>query len=102
MANIGYSPATRIFEAAGAGACIISDAWDGIELFLEPGREILVAGNGADVARLAATLTPELAHQIGARALRRVLREHTYEQRADTVMRLLEALRRAKTRRAVA
>jgi spore maturation protein CgeB len=102
MANMGYSPATRIFEAAGAGACIVSDAWDGIELFLEPGREILVAGNGADVARLTAALTPELAHQIGARALRRVLREHTYERRADTVMGLLEALRGSKTRRAVA
>ena len=97
MADIGYSPATRIFEAAGAGACIITDAWDGIELFLEPGREILVATNGMDVACLAATLTPERAREIGARALRRVLREHTYEQRADTVMRLLHGLRDAKS-----
>jgi spore maturation protein CgeB len=106
MADIGYSPATRVFEAAGAGACIITDAWEGIELFLEPGREILVARDGTDVAGLVASLTPDQARQIGARAMRRVLREHTYEQRADTVMRLLDSVRQAKSgvhvRRAVA
>ena len=37
MAAIGFSPATRVFEAAGAGACVITDAWEGIEHFLEPG-----------------------------------------------------------------
>ena len=41
MASYGYSPATRVFEAAGAGACIITDAWEGITEFFEPGREIL-------------------------------------------------------------
>ena len=50
MARYGFSPATRVFEAAGAGACIITDAWEGIELFLEPGREILVARDGLAVA----------------------------------------------------
>ncbi len=45
----GFSPATRVFEAAGAGACLITDAWEGIELFLEPGREVLVARDGAEV-----------------------------------------------------
>jgi spore maturation protein CgeB len=45
MARYGHSPATRVFEAAGAGACIISDAWEGIENFLEPNREVLVAKN---------------------------------------------------------
>ena len=43
MAAYGFSPPTRVFEAAGAGACLITDAWDGVEQFLEPGREILVA-----------------------------------------------------------
>ncbi len=48
--TIGFSPATRVFEAAGAGACLITDAWEGIELFLEPDEEVLVARDGADVA----------------------------------------------------
>ena len=43
MAAVGFSPATRVFEAAGAGACLITDAWEGIELFLKPDEEILVA-----------------------------------------------------------
>ncbi|MDQ2773996.1 MAG: glycosyltransferase, partial [Acidobacteriota bacterium] len=46
MARYGFSPATRVFEAAGAGACLITDAWEGIELFLEPGKEVLVAHDG--------------------------------------------------------
>ena len=68
MAEIGFSPATRVFEAAGAGACLITDAWEGIELFLEPGEEVLVARDGADVAAHLAALTPERARAIGARA----------------------------------
>ena len=85
MARYGFSPATRVFEAAGSGACLITDTWQGIELFLEPGREILVAHDGAEVASLLDTLTPEGARRIGQAALRRVLREHTYKHRARQV-----------------
>lgn len=91
MARYGFSPATRVFEAAGAGACIITDAWEGIELFLEPGAEVLVARDGAEVAAHAAALTPERAREIGLRARRRILAEHTYAHRAAQVERLLEA-----------
>jgi spore maturation protein CgeB len=89
MVANGWSPATRVFEAAGAGACLITDAWDGIELFLEPGREVLVAGNGAEVARHLEQLDPERARAIGAAARERVLAEHTYAQRAAQVEELL-------------
>ncbi|TGP54187.1 hypothetical protein EN873_13720 [bacterium M00.F.Ca.ET.230.01.1.1] len=85
MAANGFSPATRVFEAAGAGACLLTDAWLGIELFLTPGEEILVARDGADVAEIMRTLTPERAQAIGAAALRRVLAEHTYTLRARLV-----------------
>jgi spore maturation protein CgeB len=91
MAANGFSPATRVFEAAGAGACLITDAWDGIELFLEPGSEVLVARDGAEVAALVEALEPERAHAIGEAARRRVLAEHTYAHRAVDVERLLEA-----------
>jgi spore maturation protein CgeB len=92
MAQTGFSPATRVFEAAGAGACIISDAWKGIELFLEPGKEILVARSGAEVAEILNTLTDTEARQIGEAARRRVLSEHTYTHRAIQVEELLSAL----------
>src|SRR3546814_3835659 len=46
MAANGWSPATRVFEAAGAGACLVTDAWDGVEDFLAPGAEVLLASDG--------------------------------------------------------
>jgi spore maturation protein CgeB len=91
MADIGFSPATRVFEAAGAAACLITDAWEGIELFLEPDREVLVARDGRDVAEHVRSLTPQRAREIGAAALRRVLAEHTYAHRGAQVDALLRA-----------
>jgi spore maturation protein CgeB len=82
MASIGFSPATRVFEAAGAGACILTDSWDGIELFLAPGKEVLVARDGRDVADAVQALTEDRANEIGQAALQRVLSEHTYDRRA--------------------
>jgi spore maturation protein CgeB len=92
MAVLGYSPATRVFEAAGAGACIITDDWEGIDHFLEPGREILVARDGAEVVRHVLGLSQQRARAIGAAARERVLAHHTYDQRADDVMTCLSEL----------
>ncbi|MER9523651.1 glycosyltransferase [Mesorhizobium sp. M0292] len=83
MAANGFSPATRVFEAAGAGACLITDAWLGVELFLKPGEEILVARDGGDVAEIMRSLSPGRAKAIGQAALHRVLADHTYALRAD-------------------
>jgi len=91
MANVGFSPATRVFEAAGAAACLITDAWEGIEQFLTPDREVLVARDGQDVADHLAALTPERARDIGQAALARVKAEHTYALRGAQVDALLRA-----------
>ncbi|MBA2918986.1 glycosyltransferase [Sphingomonas sp. MAH-20] len=85
MADIGFSPATRVFEAAGAAACLITDAWEGIELFLKPDEEVLVARDGQDVAEHLRALTPARANEIGEAALARVLAEHTYTLRGAQV-----------------
>jgi spore maturation protein CgeB len=101
MAAVGYSPATRVFEAAGAGACLITDAWEGIELFLEPESEILIARDGADVVDHLRQLTPARARAIGHRALARITAEHSYVHRAAEVDRLLaEALATKRERNA--
>ncbi len=92
MAAVGFSPATRVFEAAGAGACLITDAWDGLELFLQPGEEVLVARDGAEVAELVAGLSASKAREIGLAARDRVLREHTYDRRARQVDALLREM----------
>ena len=93
MAHIGFSPATRVFEAAGAAACLITDAWEGIEQFLIPDEEVLVARDGQDVADHLAALTPDRAAAIGQAALRRVLADHTYDLRGAEVDRPFRAHR---------
>ena len=82
MAKMGFSPATRVFEAAGAGACIITDYWLGIDFFFEPGKEILVAASGDEVAEILSKLSVEEARAIGEAAKARVLAKHTYAHRA--------------------
>jgi spore maturation protein CgeB len=89
MAANGFSPATRVFEAAGAGACVITDAWEGIEQFLEPGEEVLVARDGEEVSELLWDLDPWRAERIGLAARARVLGAHTYMDRAAQVEALL-------------
>ncbi|HVM37090.1 MAG TPA: glycosyltransferase, partial [Sphingomicrobium sp.] len=74
-----------------AAACLITDAWEGIEQFLQPDTEVLVARDGRDVAEHVRALTPERARAIGDAALRRVLAEHTYAHRGAEVDALLRA-----------
>lgn len=96
MARYGFSPATRVFEAAGAGACIITDAWEGIELFLEPGREIMVPQNGCEVREHLLKLAPSDARAIGEAARKRILAEHTYTHRAAKLEALLTGFKTSK------
>ena len=91
MAENGYSPATRLFEAAGAGACQVTDAWEGIEHFFEPGAELLVAYTPGDVARFVRELDAARARAIGQAARARALRDHSYAGRARRVDELLRA-----------
>jgi spore maturation protein CgeB len=93
MAANGWSPPTRVFEAAGAGACIITDAWDGVDDFFIPHWEILVARDGAAVADHISEVTPLYTSLMGERALARVLEDHTYARRAQTVDGILRRIR---------
>ncbi|PZN32431.1 MAG: hypothetical protein DIU71_07590 [Proteobacteria bacterium] len=95
MARFGYSPPTRVFEAAGAGACLICDTWQGIGEFLEPGAEVLPVASGEEVIALLPALDEVRARKIGAAARRRVLAQHTYRHRAAQLERVLELRPRA-------
>ncbi len=92
MADYGFSPPTRVFEAAGAGACLVTDRWEGVDSFLTPGRELLVASSGEAVAALVTSLTPEDSRAIGDRAYRRMLAEHTYRHRGEQLQAFLARL----------
>lgn len=102
MASTGYSPATRVFEAAGAGACLITDAWIGLEIFLKEGEEVLVARDGKDVADHLEALTPERARAIGNAARARIMAEHTYTRRGAEVDVILREEVSQKRERSVA
>lgn len=96
MAATGFSPPTRVFEAAGAGACLITDRWQGAETFLKPGEEVLLAENGDEVIEHLRNLSTERARAIGAAARKRILAEHTYTQRAQLFETLVANHQRTK------
>ena len=90
MVQVGYSPPTRVFEAAGAGACVITDYWEGIDSFFEPGCEILVARTAGQIVDLLRTVDGKLAREMGDAMRRRALLEHTYALRALQVREILQ------------
>jgi spore maturation protein CgeB len=90
MAEYGFSPPTRVFEAAGCASCLITDSWAGLEEFLEPGREVMVANSAEEIVGCLRSTTAAAARAIGRAARERVLRDHTYSQRAELLERVLE------------
>jgi spore maturation protein CgeB len=93
MASIGFSPPTRVFEAAGASACLITDSWPGIDQFFALRREILVASSAEGIVRWLRTLSDEDAREVGAAMRARALRDHTYALRAQQVDAILSSAR---------
>ncbi len=85
MARVGFSPPTRVFEAAGAAACLITDAWTGVEEFFVPDKEILVAQDADTIVQYLREIPPHEAKRIGSTMRDRALRDHTYEIRAREV-----------------
>jgi spore maturation protein CgeB len=82
MIRAGWSPSVRLFEAAACATPIISDYWDGLEAFFEPGREILIARTARDTQEYLHDVPESERRAIGARARDRVLARHTSERRA--------------------
>lgn len=82
MASVGFSPPTRVFEAAGAGSCLITDAWTGVDHFFVPGKEILVASSAEEIVGYLRNLSEAEAATIGSNMRKRALKEHSYVLRA--------------------
>lgn len=91
MASTGFCPSGRLFEAAACETPIVSDSWPGLDDFLTPGEEILVAGSSQDVVN-ALSLSPEELRRLGRAARERVLAEHTAEHRSRELIDLLESV----------
>lgn len=90
MAGVGFSPPTRIFEAAGAGACLITDRWVGIDQFFAPEKEILVAGSAEEIVSWLRDTSAVRAKEIGGNMRKRALQDHTYALRAKEVDAIIE------------
>ena len=82
MVAAGYSPSVRLFEAAGSGATIVSDWWSGLDTFLTPGDEILLANSSDDIIRYMTGMDADEIKRIGRHAQQRVIAEHSAECRA--------------------
>ncbi len=96
MAAVGFSPPTRVFEVAGSGACLLCDAWPGVETFFTPDEEILVVASAEEIVAALRGYSSVEAAGIGGAFRRRALREHTYAQRARQADAFLCELRAAK------
>lgn len=92
MARMGYCPSGRLFEAAACGAAIVTDEWAGLDAFFQPGVEIFVARNTADVIE-AMQLPPTEIARIANAGRERVLNSHTAAHRAVELEMILDAAR---------
>lgn len=87
--SIGWCPSARLLEAAACGAAIVSDRWEGLDSFFEPGREILAAAQTDDVTTAMMLPRNHLA-DLGQRARTRVLAEHSAERRVQELRGILD------------
>ena len=85
MANWGYCPSGRFFEAAACGTPILTDWWEGLDTFFEPGEELCVVHTADDVLSCLSRDDRQL-HAMAARARDRTLAEHTGERRAAQLL----------------
>ncbi|MFL5537727.1 MAG: glycosyltransferase [Longimicrobiaceae bacterium] len=90
MAEMGFCPSGRLFEAAACGVPILSDAWTGLDAFFAPGGEILTASTTEEAMAAVSLPADELA-RIARNARERTLAAHTSERRAAELEALLEA-----------
>ena len=93
MAEMGWCPSGRLFEASACGVPILSDRWEGLDAFFTPGEEILVATT-TEEAMEAISASPERLARIARAARERTLAEHTSERRAMELEAALDDARR--------
>ncbi|MBW7875157.1 MAG: glycosyltransferase family 1 protein [Candidatus Cloacimonetes bacterium] len=82
----------RIFEATGAGACLVSEDARDIDRFLVPGEEIVLYKRVEDCAQKISSLleNPEKRDEIANKAYLKTKMEHTYTQRFSKILKGIE------------
>ena len=92
MAAYGHCPSGRLFEAAACGTPVLSDAWEGLDAFYAPGREILLARTTEEAVAAVGLDDAEL-RRIARAARERTLAEHTADRRVLDLEAALDAAR---------
>jgi spore maturation protein CgeB len=93
MAEMGWCPSGRLFEASACGVPVLTDWWEGLEAFFTPGSDILTARTTED-AVAALDLGDAELRRIAKASRERTLAEHTSDRRvADLEAALAEAYR---------
>jgi spore maturation protein CgeB len=93
-ASVYASSTARPFELAAFGACMVSQPYNGIEEWFEIGKEVVIADSGQEVVPLYQELLDddEKRRKIGERARLRMVKDHTYTKRAETIHSVLETV----------
>ena len=91
MARYGFCPSGRLFEAAACGVPLLSDSWEGLDSFFEPGRELVEVSTADDVVQALSLSDAEL-RTIAAAARERTLTEHTGNCRVQELERICQAI----------
>jgi spore maturation protein CgeB len=102
MVRAGWSPSVRLFEAAACGVPVISDRWEGLDSFFEPGREIVIARTASDVIDCLDNMAEDERRSMGQRARERVLAKHTAAKRAEELEAYIRKAAAVKPRKRLA
>ncbi len=94
MAEFGYCPSGRLFEATACGAPVLTDQWPGLEFFFQPGSEILVADQTQD-SLAALDRSPEELRRIAQAGRARTLEQHTADCRARELESIVDQARQS-------
>ena len=94
--SVYASSSARPFELAAFGSCIVSNPYLGIEEWFEPGKELIIARNETEVVPIYQELmdSDNEREKMGERARARILKDHTYQNRAEELISVIKDVKR--------
>jgi spore maturation protein CgeB len=91
-------PTIRPFEALACGIPLLCAPWDDAESLFTPGKDFLVARNGAEMQGLLKALLQDeaMAHELAEHGRQTILRRHTCAHRVDELLAIYAELEGAR------
>jgi hypothetical protein len=93
-ATVYGSSSVRPFELASMECCVVSNPYAGLEEWFEPGKEIYILSEPAEIPDLYQYLWTHdnERERVGRLARERVLKEHTHQHRAQQLVEMIKQL----------